>query len=98
MKYHALLTAALTLGAGLGACAQAPPQASVATPGNLFPRGERAPAQYFTGTVYLYALVKDDPTFTCVSSSVTFEPGARSNWHTHAAGQILMVTNGVAYY
>jgi len=66
--------------------------------GPLFPKGERAPAANFTGTVYLYPLVKDDATFNCVSGSVTFEPGARSNWHTHAAGQILLVTDGVGYY
>lgn len=63
-----------------------------------FPRGERAPAANFTGTVYLYPLVKDDPAFHCVSGSVTFEPRARSNWHTHAAGQILLITEGLGYY
>src|SRR3546814_16792331 len=30
--------------------------------------------------------------------NVTFEPGARSNWHLHPAGQILLVTDGVGYY
>lgn len=30
--------------------------------------------------------------------NVTFEPGARSNWHLHPQGQILLVTNGVGYY
>jgi quercetin dioxygenase-like cupin family protein len=63
-----------------------------------FPKGERAPAAYFTGVVYVSPLVKDDPTFTTVSSNVTFAPGARSHWHTHAAGQILLVTDGVGYY
>lgn len=30
--------------------------------------------------------------------SVTFEPGARSKWHTHPAGQILLAIDGVGYY
>jgi 4-carboxymuconolactone decarboxylase len=50
----------------------------------------QGPAQYFTGTVRI------DPLFAAVSTSrtsggsVTFEPGARSAWHTHPLGQILM--------
>ena len=63
-----------------------------------FPKGERAPAANFTGVVYVSLLVKDDPTFNCVSGNVTFEPGARSNWHTHPDGQILLVTDGLGYY
>jgi len=78
---------------------QNPHNTSAAAPQNpVFPKGERAPAANFTGTVYVYPLVKDDATFNCTSSSVTFEPGARSNWHTHPAGQILMVTDGTGYY
>jgi 4-carboxymuconolactone decarboxylase len=30
--------------------------------------------------------------------SVTFEPGARTNWHRHPSGQILVITDGTAYY
>lgn len=64
----------------------------------VFPRGNPAPAANFTGTVYVHPLVPNDSVFNCQSSSVTFEPGARSNWHTHAAGQILMIIEGVGYY
>jgi quercetin dioxygenase-like cupin family protein len=63
-----------------------------------FPKGERGPAANFTGAAYVHTLVKEDPTFTTSSNSVTFAPGARSHWHTHAAGQILLVTDGVGYY
>lgn len=78
---------------------QAPHNTPAAAPQNsVFPKGERAPTANFTGAVYVYPLVKDDATFNCTSSSVTFEPGARSNWHTHPAGQILMVTDGTGYY
>jgi quercetin dioxygenase-like cupin family protein len=103
MKRIILTTAALAVGIGLANYAQTTPKAPAAAKaapaqGAIFPKGERAPSQYFTGEVYLYPLVKDDPAFNCVSGSVTFAPGARSNWHTHPAGQILMVTDGVGYY
>ncbi|MCC3156493.1 cupin domain-containing protein [Hymenobacter sp. 15J16-1T3B] len=89
------LTTLLALSLGLPNTAQTIPPAA---PGPVFPRGERAPAPYFTGEVYVYPLVQDDPAFQCVSSSVTFRPGARSNWHVHPAGQLLLVTEGVGYY
>jgi len=64
----------------------------------VFPKGEAAPAKNFTGKVWLYPLVADDKTFNLVMGSVTFEKGARSNWHSHPAGQILLVTNGTGYH
>ena len=54
----------------------------------------KGPAEYFTGTVRI------DPLFTAadparvVGASVTFEPGARTAWHTHPLGQTLIVTAG----
>lgn len=47
----------------------------------VFPKGEAAPAKNFTGKVWLYPLAADDKTFNLVMGSVTFEKGARSNWH-----------------
>jgi quercetin dioxygenase-like cupin family protein len=64
----------------------------------IFPKGQPAPAENFTGKVWLERLVSNDSTFHFVSGSVTFEAGARSNWHSHPAGQILFVTNGICYY
>lgn len=89
---------ALTLGAGalLVGFTSRPTQTPAQS--GSFPKGERAPAANFTGTVYMYPLIKDDPAFHVVSGNVTFEPKARSNWHTHAAGQILLITEGVGYY
>src|SRR5438270_13828721 len=55
----------------------------------------KGPAEYFTGTVRV------DPLFTAadparvVGANVTFEPGARSAWHTQPLGQTLIVTAGV---
>lgn len=64
----------------------------------LFPKGERAPADYFTGTVWVKMILPNDPTLNCQIVNVVFEPGARNNWHTHPGGQILVVTDGVGYY
>ncbi|TPG65304.1 cupin domain-containing protein [Hymenobacter nivis] len=97
MKRFALITA-LALGIGLASFAQTTPKAPAGPLSGPFQKGERAPVANFTGVVYVATLVKDAPTFNCASSNVTFTPGARSHWHTHAAGQILLVTEGVGYY
>ena len=64
----------------------------------IFPKGEKAPADYFTETAWIQLLVPNDPTLNCQMGNVVFEPGARNNWHTHPGGQILLVTNGIGYY
>jgi quercetin dioxygenase-like cupin family protein len=57
----------------------------------------RGPAEYFTGSVRV------DPLFPATAPSrisgglVTFEPGARSAWHTHPVGQVLIVTAGLGW-
>ena len=48
----------------------------------IFPKGEPAPADYFTGKVYLQMLAQKTESNDYSVGSVTFEPGARSNWHT----------------
>jgi 4-carboxymuconolactone decarboxylase len=53
-----------------------------------------APASYFTGTVRLTPLFDATPTSRISGGSVSFEPGARSAWHTHPLGQRLIVTAG----
>lgn len=64
----------------------------------IFPKGERASADYFTGTAWVNILVSKDETESFSVGDVVFEPGCRNNWHTHPAGQILLVTNGKGYY
>lgn len=64
----------------------------------IFPKGNKGPAKNFTGNAYNYGLVAPDSTLTTIVGNVYFEPGARSNWHTHAAGQILVITDGVGYH
>ena len=66
--------------------------------GAIFPRGEKAPAETFTGTVYVRPLAPRNANNNFSVASVTFEPGARAFWHTHPAGQTILVTEGVGLY
>ncbi len=54
----------------------------------------RPSADYFTGTVRMEPLIGSDNGTMLRGISVTFEPGARTNWHTHPVGQSLIVTAG----
>lgn len=64
----------------------------------LFPKGEKLPETWFTGTAWLYMLASDENNLNCSIGNVTFEPGARNHWHIHKIGQILLVTAGKGYY
>lgn len=55
---------------------------------------QRGPADYFTGTVRIDPLFSPKEPARTSGASVTFEPGARSAWHTHPLGQTLIVTAG----
>jgi quercetin dioxygenase-like cupin family protein len=55
----------------------------------------KGPAQYFTGSTRVDPLFPAHAPSTTSAAYVTFEPGARSAWHTHPAGQVLIVTAGV---
>ena len=55
---------------------------------------EQAPTNYFTGTVRLDAPFQGNEPARVSGATVTFEPGARTNWHTHPLGQTLIVTAG----
>lgn len=54
----------------------------------------KGPADYFTGTVRLDPLVQSVDPARVACASVTFEPGARTAWHTHPLGQSLIVIAG----
>ena len=64
----------------------------------IFPKGQRGPSENFTGNAYNYGLVPSDSTFGTLVGNVYFEAGARSNWHTHPSGQILIITDGEGYH
>lgn len=55
----------------------------------------KAPTDYFTGSVRLDPLFSAEAPGRTSGASVTFEPGARTAWHTHPAGQTLIVLSGV---
>ena len=57
----------------------------------------RGPAEYFTGTVRVDQLFKSPAPSRSSGAYVTFEPGARSNWHKHPLGQTLICTAGCGY-
>jgi quercetin dioxygenase-like cupin family protein len=57
----------------------------------------KGPADHFTGTVRIDPLFKAPDPARSAGSSVTFEPGARTAWHTHPLGQTLVVTAGCGW-
>ncbi|QNL48811.1 cupin domain-containing protein [Olivibacter sp. SDN3] len=64
----------------------------------IFAKGEKINNDNFTGTVWLNNLVNADSVNQSAVGSVTFEPGARTKWHAHPAGQIILALDGVGYY
>jgi quercetin dioxygenase-like cupin family protein len=57
----------------------------------------KGPAEYFTGAVRVDPLFQAADPARVVGASVTFEPGARTAWHTHPLGQTLIVTAGCGW-
>lgn len=64
----------------------------------LFPIGDKLTNGYFVGDAYLRILLARDKNNDFVIGSVTFQIGARTNWHTHPKGQVLIVTEGEGFY
>jgi quercetin dioxygenase-like cupin family protein len=64
----------------------------------IFPEGDPLPNDYFTGNAFLYPLLAKDKNNEFALGSVTFMPGARTIWHTHPKGQVLIVTEGQGFY
>jgi quercetin dioxygenase-like cupin family protein len=54
----------------------------------------KGPAEYFTGSVRIDSQFQRTGAARVAGAFVTFEPGARSHWHTHPVGQTLIVTSG----
>lgn len=64
----------------------------------IFPKGDKITNDNFVGNAWLYQAVRTDSVNQTAVGSVTFEQGARTKWHFHPAGQILIATSGVGYY
>jgi len=67
-------------------------------PNFIFEKGRPGPAENFTGRAWNVGLVENDSVYNTVVGNVYFEPGARSNWHKHPSGQILIITDGAGYH
>lgn len=87
-----LLAACLLFSAGCD-CSQQQTEVS-----HVFEKGKAGPGELFTGQVWVKGLISDDTVFTTGGGEVYFEAGARSNWHSHPSGQILIVTAGTGYH
>jgi quercetin dioxygenase-like cupin family protein len=74
---------------------------AIAQNAEISPNGSRAsiegPAQYFTGSVIIDPLFGANERLQATGANVTFAPGARSAWHTHPAGQMMIVTSGTGW-
>ena len=57
----------------------------------------KGPAEYFTGTARIDSMFEPAAPSRLITATVTFEPGARTAWHTHPLGQILIVTAGCGW-
>jgi len=57
----------------------------------------KGPADWFTGAVRIDALFQPNESRRAAAASVTFEPGARTAWHTHPLGQTLIITAGCGW-
>jgi quercetin dioxygenase-like cupin family protein len=64
----------------------------------ILPKGEKISNDNFTGNAWLHQMVLPDSLNPTAVGSVTFEPGARTKWHLHPGGQILLIIDGTAYY
>ena len=78
--------------AATGLAAAQPPAQTITSATSAAPTA--GPADYFTGQVRVQALSPANDSINASSAWVTFEPGARSAWHTHPRGQYLVVTAG----
>jgi quercetin dioxygenase-like cupin family protein len=93
MKTLSCITATFLLGVAFSA------QAHKEAGQQVFPVGSKAsvagPADFFTGQARIDPLYPANEHINVSGAYVTFEPGARSAWHTHPQGQYLVVTAGV---
>jgi quercetin dioxygenase-like cupin family protein len=91
-----ILTLILLSASVISSCAQQP--VNKRSNANIFPKGNKINNANFKGTAYLQTLMESDSLNPTSVGNVTFEAGARTRWHKHPGGQILLVTDGVGYY
>jgi quercetin dioxygenase-like cupin family protein len=64
----------------------------------IFPKGDKITNNNFIGNAWLEQMVMPDSSNPTQVGNVTFEKGARTKWHSHPGGQILLITGGTGYY
>src|SRR3569832_945762 len=57
----------------------------------------KGPGDWFTGSVRIDSLFDPNDARRAAAAIVTFEPGARTAWHTHPLGQTLIITSGIGW-
>lgn len=90
MRFHAVVIAALSLAISAPVVAQ-----DVQIQRNGSQPSGKGPAEFFSGAVRVDPMFQMQAPARTRGGLVTFEPGARSAWHTHPLGQILVVTSGL---
>lgn len=88
----------LLVGAALFSCNQKQTKNAEVQQSLVFPKGELIENNNFTGNAYLSMMVYADSRNKNSVGNVTFEPGARTNWHSHPNGQIILAIDGKGYY
>ncbi len=65
---------------------------------SVFPKGGQLDSPNFAGAVWLQMMGANDSSLHARFGHVTFNPKARTNWHSHPGGQLLFITKGKGYY
>ena len=86
------------VGAALFSCNQKQTNNTEVQQSLVFQKGELIENNNFTGNAYLSMMVYADSINKNSVGNVTFEPGARTNWHSHPNGQIILAIDGKGYY
>ncbi len=102
MRILNVMVATILIGTLLGSCKDGQDGKATVLNQNkdmIFSKGEKIENDdRFNGTVWVNSLITADSANKTAVGNVIFEPGARSDWHIHPSGQILLVTGGVGYY
>lgn len=98
IKYKTILILSCTMGLSCSQQKQSEKMVKDESNQQIFAKGEKITNDNFTGTAWLNNLVSADSVNQNAVGSVTFEPGARTKWHSHPAGQIILALDGVGYY
>lgn len=77
---------------------QKPYSANPAPVNQIFGKGNKIENDNFVGAAWLNQLIQADSSSPLQVGNVSFEPGARTKWHYHPAGQILLALDGLGYY